>query len=28
MINAAELFKAGYGKSDLATLLAGIKMFG
>ncbi len=28
MIDAAELFKAGYGKSDLATLLAGIKMFG
>lgn len=28
MINAADLFKAGYGKSDLATLLAGIKMFG
>lgn len=27
MINAADLFKAGYGKSDLATLLAGIKMF-
>lgn len=28
MINAADLFKAGYGKSDLATLLAGIKMLG
>lgn len=28
MINAADLFKAGYGKSDLATLLAGIKVFG
>lgn len=28
MINAADVFKAGYGKSDLATLLAGIKMFG
>jgi len=27
MINAADLFKADYGKSDLATLLAGIKMF-
>lgn len=26
MINAAELFKAGYGKSDMATLLAGIKI--
>lgn len=23
----ADLFKTGYGKSDLATLLAGIKMF-
>lgn len=28
MINAADLFKAGYGKSDFATLLAGIKLFG
>lgn len=28
MINAADLFKAGYGKSDLTSLLAGIKMFG
>ena len=28
MINAADLFKAGYGKSDLMTLLAGIKIFG
>ena len=28
MINAADLFKASYGKGDLATLLAGIKMFG
>ncbi len=27
MINAADLFKAGYGKSDLATLLEGIKIF-
>lgn len=27
MINDADLFKAGYGKSDLTTLLAGIKMF-
>lgn len=28
MINAADLFKAGYGKSDFATLLSGIKLFG
>ena len=28
MINAADLFKASYGKSNLATLLAGIKIFG